>query len=57
MAVAQHVTVLDYGKVIGVGSAQQIQQNPAVIEAYFGSADLFSLDVDGNGSTLALEKS
>jgi ABC-type branched-subunit amino acid transport system ATPase component len=36
MTVSDHVTVLDYGRVIASGSAAQVQKNAAVIEAYFG---------------------
>jgi ABC-type branched-subunit amino acid transport system ATPase component len=36
MTVSDHVTVLDYGRVIASGSATQVQKDPAVIEAYFG---------------------
>ena len=37
MTVSDHVTVLDYGKVIASGTAAQVQCNPQVIEAYFGA--------------------
>jgi ABC-type branched-subunit amino acid transport system ATPase component/ABC-type branched-subunit amino acid transport system permease subunit len=37
MALSNTVTVLDYGIVIASGAPSQVQDNPAVIEAYFGS--------------------
>jgi branched-chain amino acid transport system permease protein len=37
MTVSDHVTVLDYGRVIASGNAAQVQDNPQVIEAYFGT--------------------
>jgi branched-chain amino acid transport system permease protein len=36
MTVSDHVTVLDYGRVIASGTAAEVQGNPQVIEAYFG---------------------
>lgn len=40
MTISDHVTVLDYGKVIASGSAAEVQGNPQVIEAYFGTGML-----------------
>jgi branched-chain amino acid transport system ATP-binding protein len=39
MQVCSMVYVLDYGAVLAEGSAQQIQQDPAVIAAYLGTAE------------------
>lgn len=38
MAVSDHVTVLDYGVVIASGPPSAIQDDPRVVEAYFGHA-------------------
>ena len=38
MAVSDHVTVLDYGRVIAGGTPDAVRTNPAVIEAYLGAA-------------------
>jgi branched-chain amino acid transport system permease protein len=44
MAVADHVTVLDYGIVIASDNPARIQRNPKVIEAYFGTSAAQSQD-------------
>ncbi|MBS3779182.1 MAG: ABC transporter ATP-binding protein [Desulfovermiculus sp.] len=36
MDISDHIYVLDFGEVIGSGSAQQVASNPKVIEAYIG---------------------
>jgi branched-chain amino acid transport system ATP-binding protein len=36
MDIAEHVVVLDFGKLIGMGSPEQVQRDPAVIAAYLG---------------------
>lgn len=34
--ISQHIHVLSYGKLLAQGNAEEIRQNPAVIEAYLG---------------------
>ncbi|MCD6238966.1 MAG: ABC transporter ATP-binding protein [Thermotogae bacterium] len=36
MGICERITVLDYGKIISEGTAEQVQNDPAVIKAYLG---------------------
>ncbi|OHC82878.1 MAG: high-affinity branched-chain amino acid ABC transporter ATP-binding protein LivG [Rhodospirillales bacterium RIFCSPLOWO2_12_FULL_67_15] len=39
MGVSDHIVVLDYGRKLCEGSAEQVRNDPRVIEAYLGSAE------------------
>ena len=38
MGVSDHILVLDYGRKLAEGNAEQVRNDPRVIEAYLGAA-------------------
>jgi branched-chain amino acid transport system ATP-binding protein len=38
MSISDHILVLDYGRKLAEGSAEQVSKDPAVVAAYLGAA-------------------